>query len=159
MLLRCSSVQVNLPLLGNRLFMSQSGAVIDHVQSKIFFHRFHVTRDLLLSPNSHLCIRIDEYPETGFPRKADRWARDARHEFAGQGLVALRSIVPRSLAFDSPSSALSTVGSQKSCDNHASPPLHTGVEAICVAPVVLPRGQDDVLPVPPRLGAFRSSSP
>ena len=83
MLLRCSSVKVNVPLLGSRLFMSQSGAVIDNFQSKIFFHRFNVTRDLLLSPNGHLCIRIDEYPETGFPRKADRWARDARQEFAG----------------------------------------------------------------------------
>ena len=124
MLLRCSSVNVNVPLLGSRLFMSQSGAVIDNFQSKIFFHRFNVTRDLLLSPNGHLCIRVDEYPETGFPRKADRWARDARHEFAGQGLVPLRSIVPRSLAFDSSSSALSTVGVPKHCDSHASPP-HT----------------------------------
>ena len=99
MLLGCSSVKANVPLPGSRLILCQSGAVTDNFQSKIFFHRFNVTRDLLLSPNGHLCIRIDEYPETGFPRKADRWARDASHEFAGQGLVPLRSIVPRSLAF------------------------------------------------------------
>ena len=97
LLLRCSSVSTQVPLLGSRLFMSQSGAVIDSFKSQIFFHCFNVTRDLFLSQNGHLCVRIDEFPKSGFPRKADRWARDARHEFAGQGLVPLRSVVPRSL--------------------------------------------------------------
>ena len=128
LLLRSSSVNVNIPLLGSRSFLSQMGAVLDIPQATVFFGALNITRELFLSANGHLCIKINELPRK-FPRSADSWARDERFEVVGQGLSSLSSLpaarnVPRPLSGFASRPSLPSGNDGADADASGSTPRH-----------------------------------
>ena len=126
LLLRASSVPDEIPLLGSRLFLSQMGGIIDSLSSVVYFTLLQQATELFLSENGHLCIIIDNFSSKGFPRSADRWARDERHEFACGRLVPLKSSVPRPLSV-----AISSSSGSRSL---SAPPRHPKHKFLAGAP-------------------------